>query len=120
MTDARSNLKRGFLAPLRDPVVIDANGMAWVPELKPADESDGLVGMHVHTGLRVAWATIDESNILLYMLGGPHAEPGFEEEGLVTTVTRQGLLALIYHLLSIDAQLGAIPDVPVREADAGS
>ena len=100
---SREHTGRTRLPPIAAPLVVDDHGIVWLPA---PDGSGSLIGSYVHAGLRMGWAPVpDLGGLLLVQWGGSASEPGFEEEGVTTFFSRDGLRRLIADLQSIDDQL---------------
>jgi hypothetical protein len=93
----------GPILPFTTAVEFDQAGYAWFDAL---DGEGDRMGCYAHAGLRLGWFDIgDPRGALISLLGGPGAEDGFEEEGILAFITGQGLRALISDLQSIADQL---------------
>lgn len=102
---ARSRGQTGSapIAPIAAPLVIDDRGYVWSPAPNNTGE---MIGSFVHGGFRLGWTPIPELNgLLLIQWGGQASDPRFEDDGLTTFFTHDGLRRLIIGLQSIDAQL---------------
>ncbi len=101
----------GAPPPFADPVVIDESGVVWLPHPDPDLAGSGeTIGCYLHAGLRLGWAPMTlppPGGVLLTLFGGPAAEMGFEEDGVATFITRDGLKALIADLQAIVASVEA-------------
>lgn len=88
------------------PIVVDEQGYAY--GLCPSD-ADGTQGDYIHPGVRISWAPMPiQGGLLLAIYGGPEADSGYEEEGVVAFMTRDGLRRLAADLQAIaDASVPA-------------
>lgn len=94
----------GTPPPIGATVVVDQRGYIWMPA--PSDAAE-IIGLYVHPGLRLGWIPVPEQGgVILSQWGGPGPGEGFEEDGLATFLTRDGLRRYIADLQAIDAQLG--------------
>lgn len=105
---ALAALSRALVAqgapPPMSTVVVDEQGYAWLPH--PGGNGD-LIRSFVHAGVRIGWAPVPElGGMLLSQWGGPGPDADFEEDGLTTFLTRDGLRAIIGDLQAIEAALG--------------
>lgn len=106
---SRSLAAAGAPPPIDAPVVVDEGGYIWMPAPGDADEA---IGHYVYPGLRLGWIPVPEQGgIILWQLGGPDCEEGFEEDGLATFLTRDGFRRYIADLQAIDAQLGDASEI---------
>lgn len=95
---------QGPIPPFPASVEFDQAGYAWFSGL---DGKGDPLACYAHAGLRLGWFDIgDPRGALISFLGGPVAEEGFEEEGILAFMTGAGLRALIADLQSIADQLG--------------
>lgn len=104
-----SSRTAGPLPPISTPIVVNERGFAWLPN---PDPFVGIFGnpivCYVHAGIRLGWAPMPlptPGGVLLTLFGGLRAEPGFEEEGVATFITREGLNGLIGDLQAIAASI---------------
>ncbi|MGN6270904.1 MAG: hypothetical protein ACTHM0_13550 [Sphingomonas sp.] len=102
---SRSVNALGAPPPIAVPAAVDERGYIWTPN--PADAGEA-IGSYVHAGVRLGWIDAPElGGVILIQWGGQGAEPGFEEEGITTFMTRDGLGRYIADLQAILAAAGA-------------
>ena len=91
----------GSIPRIAAPIVVDEAGMVWL------EQGSAIVGRFMHAGVRVRWAPVPElGGLVLDQLGGLEASEGFEEEGILSFMTRRGLGALIADLQAIHDEMG--------------
>lgn len=110
---AAASRAMGAPPPFSNPIVIDEQGFAWVPDPVAFPHcSDEAIGCYVHAGVMLGWAPMSlpaHDGVLLTVFGGPRADALEIEDAVAAFVTRDGLKALIADLEAIAASIEAQP-----------
>lgn len=88
--------------PFAEPIVVTANGNAWLPY---PFRNDHKAFVQVNAGMHLGWSPMPEVSAVLLSIWGTEPSDAFGHHNVTATLTRPGLKALIADLQAIDAAL---------------